>query len=110
MNFYTVGFVPSWICSYLAVQVERPSRRPLLAVYCGNVATESLIASGKKWGLWPRFKHGEVFSFAVVSAALMYIYKGLAFPDENASQNLTKNTSKEEEKSIQNDFMFTILR
>ncbi len=81
MNFYTVGFVPAWICSYLAVQVERPSRRPLLAVYCGNVATESLIEAGKAWGVWPRFRHGEVVSFAVVSATLMSIYKGLELTD-----------------------------
>lgn len=93
LNFYTVGFVPAWICSYLAVQVERPSRRPLLAVYCGNVATESLIEAGKKWGLWPRFKHGEVFTFAVVSALLMVIYKGLEFKDAIAKVLFILNTS-----------------
>ena len=49
--------------------------RPLLAVYVGNVSTEAWINSLIKSGFLPTVPHFEVFTFAVVSSTLMYLYR-----------------------------------
>jgi len=130
LNFYTVGFVPAWLCSYLAVQMERPSRRPLLAIYCSNIATESLITSGQAWGLLPSVSHAEVVTFATTAGILMYLYKGLDFQEAqvtyfiacklknydclpskvNGPKHPDDHFSSENKKATGSDFMFTILR
>ena len=38
-NYYTVGFINSWVTSFLVIFMERPSRRPLLAIYVANVVS-----------------------------------------------------------------------
>lgn len=87
-NYYTFGWLSSWVASFLSIFVERPSRRSMLAVYVGNVATESLLMSDSN----PfSLKYGEVFLFSALSSVLLYLYR-------------------QEKNSTQSDFMFTVIR
>ena len=86
-NYLTLGLIPSWICSFLAILVERPSRRPLLAVYCGNVATESALTSLTKSGALPTVPYGETIVFAMVSSTLMYLYRTLKMDEKEVKNN-----------------------
>lgn len=42
-NYFTCAFIPSVLGCYCAILVEKPQRRPLLALYVANVATETLF-------------------------------------------------------------------
>ncbi len=73
LNYYSVAWVTSLACSFLAILVERTSRRTQLAVYVSNVATESMLTSYSSW--LPFVPYGETTLFACVSAVLMGMYK-----------------------------------
>lgn len=42
-NYFTLGFIPSVLGCYCAILVEKKQRRPLLALYVANVASETLF-------------------------------------------------------------------
>jgi hypothetical protein len=44
-NYYTFGVLSGFLCSFVSIFVERPSRRILLAIYCANVASHGAIVS-----------------------------------------------------------------
>ena len=43
LNYYTFGYLSSWIASFLAIFVERENRRSLLATYVSNVVSHFLF-------------------------------------------------------------------
>ncbi|XP_069691997.1 transmembrane protein 135-like isoform X2 [Periplaneta americana] len=75
-NVLTVGFVPAFLASYVAINLERPSRRSLLALYVTNVATETLFRMATWRGLVRSIPHSQVFIFATSITVLLYFYKG----------------------------------
>ena len=44
LNYYTFGYLSSWIASFLAIFVERENRRSLLATYVSNVVSHFFIS------------------------------------------------------------------
>ncbi|MPC13249.1 Transmembrane protein 135 [Portunus trituberculatus] len=59
-NFLTVSFVPGFIGSLMAILVERPARRTLLAIYVTNVASECLWNSAVGHGYVSSIPCGEI--------------------------------------------------
>ncbi|XP_059082593.1 transmembrane protein 135-like isoform X2 [Tigriopus californicus] len=102
-NYYTLGWLGAVISSFLAILVERPSRRSLLAVYVSNVATESLLHSYVQDGTLPSIPHGEVLTFAGISAICMYLFKSKLKRNEI-------DPSKEKDKTNSNDHEDILLK
>ncbi|XP_069691994.1 transmembrane protein 135-like [Periplaneta americana] len=75
-NALTVSFVPAFFAAYVAILLERPSRRSMLTLYVTNVATETLFRMAAWRGLVRPIPHGQVLIFATSMTALLYFYKG----------------------------------
>lgn len=58
-------FLPGLIASYLALLVERPSRRPALAFYMANMSSELLFKWYVEAGYIRPLPHGETILFAI---------------------------------------------
>lgn len=58
-------FLPGLIASYMALLIERPSRRPALAFYLANMSTELLYKMAESRGYMISLKHGETILFAL---------------------------------------------
>lgn len=73
-KFYYIlaAHVPAIIGSYLAIQIERPSRRSALSFYVANVAGETLFNKLVHKELFPVIPKGEVGLFAASTASLLY--------------------------------------
>lgn len=65
--------IPATIGSYLAIQVERQSRRSALSFYVANVAGETVFNKIMQKGWFPAIPNGEVALFAVSTASLLYL-------------------------------------
>ncbi|XP_063888594.1 transmembrane protein 135-like [Scylla paramamosain] len=74
-NFFTVSFVPGFIGSLMAILVERPARRTLLAIYVTNVASECLWNSAVGNGYVSSIPRGEILVFAAAMAYLGYSFR-----------------------------------
>jgi putative component of membrane protein insertase Oxa1/YidC/SpoIIIJ protein YidD len=74
-NFLTISYVPSFLASWCAIMVERPSRRGLLTLYVANVATETLWQMLEARQIVRSIKYGQTVIFALSSAILMYFYR-----------------------------------
>ncbi|XP_059613346.1 transmembrane protein 135-like [Phlebotomus argentipes] len=75
LYFLTVAFVPSWLASFFAILVERPSRRGLLCLYVANVATETYWRMLESRGLVHPVKHGRVMIFGLSATLLLFYYR-----------------------------------
>uniref|UniRef100_A0A1B0DIJ7 Transmembrane protein 135 N-terminal domain-containing protein n=1 Tax=Phlebotomus papatasi TaxID=29031 RepID=A0A1B0DIJ7_PHLPP len=75
LYFITVAFVPSWLASFFAILVERPSRRGLLCLYVANVATETYWRMLESRGLVRPVKHGRVIIFGLSATLLLFYYR-----------------------------------
>lgn len=73
--FSTVAFLPCLLASLMAIVVERPQRRPLLALYVANVATESLWKMAEVRGWVKSIPNGQVLLFGASVSALLYLYR-----------------------------------
>ncbi|KAM9729053.1 transmembrane protein 135 [Menidia menidia] len=79
------GFGAAVPASYLAILLERKSRRGLLTIYMANLATETLFRMAVTRGIVKPIKHGEVLLFCITASAFMYLFrsndglKGFAF-------------------------------
>ncbi|XP_017494604.1 PREDICTED: transmembrane protein 135-like, partial [Rhagoletis zephyria] len=71
----TVAFVPSFISSYASILIERPARRPLLALYMANLATESIWNMAEVRGYVRSIPQGQTLIFGVSISALLYLYR-----------------------------------
>lgn len=74
-NVLTVSFLPSFLSSFTAIFIERPSRRTLLSLYVSNIATETLFKMGVWRGYFSPIPYGEVYIFAVSIAVLLYFFR-----------------------------------
>uniref|UniRef100_A0A8C5M062 Transmembrane protein 135 n=1 Tax=Leptobrachium leishanense TaxID=445787 RepID=A0A8C5M062_9ANUR len=69
--FWTPGFGAALPASYIAILIERKSRRGLLTLYMVNQATETLFRMGVTRGYIKPIRNGEVS----VSCALCFFYR-----------------------------------
>ncbi|XP_037798186.1 transmembrane protein 135-like [Penaeus monodon] len=75
VNFLSASFLPGFVGSVLAINVERVERRPLLAVYVANVASECLWNSAVANGYAKSIPRGEILIFAGTMAVLGYSFR-----------------------------------
>ncbi|XP_023301727.2 transmembrane protein 135-like [Lucilia cuprina] len=73
--FSTVAFWPCFLGSFSAILVERPQRRPLLALYVANVATETLWNMAESRGWVKSIPNGQVLLFGASISILLYLYR-----------------------------------
>lgn len=73
--FSTVAFWPCFLGSLSAIVVERPQRRPLLALYVANVATETLWSMAESRGWVKSIPKGQVLIFGASMSILLYLYR-----------------------------------
>lgn len=81
-NFLSVSFIPKFIVSIIAILLERPSRRALLALYVTNVASETVFRMAVARKIVTPVRYGEVFVFAASVAYLLFYYKGPGLPKD----------------------------
>lgn len=75
VNFLSASFLPGFISSLMAINVERPERRPLLAIYVTNVASECLWNTAVGYGYVKPIPRGEILVFAGSMAVLGYNFR-----------------------------------
>ncbi|XP_026536265.1 transmembrane protein 135 [Notechis scutatus] len=73
--FWTPGFGAALPASYMAILIERKSRRGLLTIYMANLATETLFRMGVSRGTITPLRHGEVLLFCVTAALFMFFFR-----------------------------------
>ncbi|XP_044226875.1 transmembrane protein 135 [Thunnus albacares] len=82
---WSAGFGSALPASYIAILLERKSRRGLLTIYMTNLATETLFRMGVTRGIIKPIKHGEVLLFCITASLYMFFFrskdglKGFAF-------------------------------
>ncbi|XP_069746994.1 transmembrane protein 135 isoform X6 [Narcine bancroftii] len=74
---WSAGFGAALPASYLAILIERKSRRGLLTIYMANLATESIFRMAVTRGLITPVKHGEVLLFCFTAALYMFFFSHL---------------------------------
>ncbi|KAE9549793.1 hypothetical protein FO519_007001 [Halicephalobus sp. NKZ332] len=75
MTWPTLSFIPSILASFLAILIENPSRRPMLALYLTNLASETLYRQLVNHGYLRFISNGESLVFAAGLTMLTYFYK-----------------------------------
>lgn len=73
--FPSVTFIPTFLASYCAILLERPSRRNLLTFYVANVATESYWRMAVSRGWVKSIPLGQVIIFSLSSAVCAYLFR-----------------------------------
>ncbi|XP_069002472.1 transmembrane protein 135 [Embiotoca jacksoni] len=82
---WSAGFGSALPASYIAILLERKSRRGLLTIYMANLATETLFRMAVTRGIVRPIKHGEVLLFCITASLYMFFFrskdglKGFAF-------------------------------
>ncbi|XP_062869890.1 transmembrane protein 135 [Trichomycterus rosablanca] len=82
---WSAGFGAALPASYIAILIERKSRRGLLTIYMANLATETLFRMAVTRGIVSPLKHGEVLLFCLTASLYMFFFrskdglKGFAF-------------------------------
>lgn len=82
---WSAGFGSALPASYIAILLERKSRRGLLTIYMANLATEALFRMAVTRGIVKPVKHGEVLLFCITASLFMLFFrrkdglKGFAF-------------------------------
>ncbi|XP_033834784.1 transmembrane protein 135 [Periophthalmus magnuspinnatus] len=82
---WSAGFGSALPASYIAILLERKSRRGLLTIYMANLATEALFRMAVTRGIVKPIKHGEVLLFCLTASLYMFFFrrkdglKGFAF-------------------------------
>ncbi|XP_048851249.1 transmembrane protein 135 isoform X2 [Brienomyrus brachyistius] len=72
---WSAGFGAALPASYLAILIERKSRRGLLTIYMANLATETIFRMGATRGIITPIKHGEVLLFCITAALYMFFFR-----------------------------------
>ncbi|XP_066920429.1 transmembrane protein 135-like [Clytia hemisphaerica] len=78
---WSAGFLPGCLSSFVAISIERKSRRGALAVYMLNTAFDTIFNMLKHHGLAKDVPFGEVIIFAAAASALGYMYRTKNLPD-----------------------------
>ncbi|XP_076607383.1 transmembrane protein 135 [Chaetodon auriga] len=82
---WSAGFGSALPASYIAILLERKSRRGLLTIYMTNLASETLFRMAVTRGIVKPIKHGEVLLFCITASLYMFFFrskdglKGFAF-------------------------------
>ncbi|XP_070773231.1 transmembrane protein 135 [Enoplosus armatus] len=82
---WSAGFGSALPASYIAILLERKSRRGLLTIYMTNLATETLFRMAVTRGIIKPIRHGEVLLFCITASLYMFFFrskdglKGFAF-------------------------------
>ncbi|XP_041657391.1 transmembrane protein 135 [Cheilinus undulatus] len=82
---WSAGFGSALPASYIAILLERKSRRGLLTIYMTNLAIETLFRMAVTRGIVTPIKHGEVLLFCITASLYMFFFrsqdglKGFAF-------------------------------
>ena len=92
------AYTPAFIGSLLAIMIERPSRRPALAVYVANIASETVFRIFTARGYFKPIKSGEIFLFTVTMSVLLYLIKKNGFGTDPVSLALKFIIGREEAK------------
>ncbi|CAL4114850.1 unnamed protein product, partial [Meganyctiphanes norvegica] len=75
VNIVSASFLPGFVAALMAIAVERPERRSMLAVYVTNVAAESAWNALVDHGyVKPIFK-GDMLIFAATMSVLGYYFR-----------------------------------
>ncbi|KAK3097710.1 hypothetical protein FSP39_012368 [Pinctada imbricata] len=82
--FLTASFIPAALGSYVAILLERKSRRGLLAIYMANVATETFYRMALSRGWVTPVRHGEVLLFSIASAIYLYLFRKNSLPSQTS--------------------------
>ncbi|CAG2107655.1 unnamed protein product [Medioppia subpectinata] len=93
------AYTPAFIGSLLAIMIERPSRRPALAIYVANIASETIFRIFIARGYIKAVKNGEVFLFTLTMSVLLYIIKKNGFGTDPVSLALKFIIGRQEAKS-----------
>ncbi|KAG7470924.1 hypothetical protein MATL_G00118990 [Megalops atlanticus] len=72
---WSSGFGAALPASYLAILIERKSRRGLLTIYMANLATETIFRMGVTRGVINPIRHGEVLLFCVTASLYMFFFR-----------------------------------
>uniref|UniRef100_A0A2I3MUJ5 Transmembrane protein 135 n=3 Tax=Cercopithecinae TaxID=9528 RepID=A0A2I3MUJ5_PAPAN len=72
---WTPGFGAALPASYVAILIERKSRRGLLTIYMANLATETLFRMGVARGAITTLRNGEVLLFCITAAMYMFFFR-----------------------------------
>ncbi|XP_055847683.1 transmembrane protein 135-like isoform X2 [Episyrphus balteatus] len=73
--FLSNTFLPAYLASLTAIYIERPVRRPLLALYVANVATETIWRMAESRGFVKSIPKGQAIIFGVSVSVLLYLYR-----------------------------------
>lgn len=78
-------FVPALIASYAALQIERPARRPALAFYLANMASELVYKVAATQGYVISFPHSETIVFTIGMACYLHFLRVHGFSHDPVS-------------------------
>ena len=98
--YYRVhAFLPTFTASFLAILIEKPTRRYALAAYVANIASECLFKICVDSGYIKTLPKGEVILFTMTMSVLMYIIKKQGFGHDPVSLALRYYLGRDEAKS-----------
>ena len=92
------AYTPAFLGSLMAIHIERPSRRPALAVYVTNLATETLFRIFVARGYFKPIPRGEVLLFTISISILLYLIKKKGYGNDPVSSALKFIVGREEAK------------
>ncbi|KAA0703967.1 Transmembrane protein 135 [Triplophysa tibetana] len=72
---WSAGFGAALPASYIAILIERKSRRGLLTIYMANLATETIFRMAVTRGLVKAMKHGEILLFCLTASLYMFFFR-----------------------------------
>ncbi|KAL0994974.1 hypothetical protein UPYG_G00130150 [Umbra pygmaea] len=72
---WSAGFGAALPASYIAILMERKSRRGLLTIYMANLATETLFRMAVTRGIVNPLRHGEVLLFCLTASLYMFFFR-----------------------------------
>lgn len=86
-RFYYVlcATLPAFVGSLLAIQIERENRRPALAFYCANIASECLFRIAVSRGYLKSLPYGEIMLFTLSISILLYMIRKNGFGSDPVS-------------------------
>ncbi|CAL9685483.1 unnamed protein product [Knipowitschia caucasica] len=72
---WSAGFGSALPASYIAILLERKSRRGLLTIYMANLATEALFRMAVTRGIVQPVNHGEVLLFCITASLYTFFFR-----------------------------------
>uniref|UniRef100_A0AAQ5Y3T9 Transmembrane protein 135 n=1 Tax=Amphiprion ocellaris TaxID=80972 RepID=A0AAQ5Y3T9_AMPOC len=87
---WSAGFGSALPASYIAILLERKSRRGLLTIYMANLATETLFRMAVTRGIIRPIKHGEVLLFCITASLYMFFFRSEQHREHTVIVNLCR--------------------